>query len=207
MKFEELIGTQFENVDFLEFNKTGATSILYIDEKKTCVLKRPTRFKEYDILEREVHVYKLLNSLDIKWCPKLLYHNNSLMIIDFVGEEISINNIPFDYHNKINKILDDMKKLGIKHNDICKNNNTQSEILVKEGELYLVDYGWATIKDDYTWGNSKMMNKEKPYGIIDNENILGYLDEIYEKKKEGEKLFYFIINHNRLDVLRQQIIS
>jgi hypothetical protein len=183
-----------------------ATSNLFADVDKKYFIKQPYRFKECSVLEREVEAYKLLNYMEIPWCPKLIYHNESLIILENVGEEINTENIPFDYLSQIEKILADMEKIGMKQNDICKARGN-CEILVKDGKLYLTDYGWATLKGDYSWGDSKISAKAKPYGIIEDKIIVGHLKKMYEKKKESETFFYFIINHNRLDVLRQQISS
>jgi hypothetical protein len=93
----------------------GLTSKVYIDKNKKYFLKKPIYTLDFDILKREIHVLTILNKNNIKWCPKLLYHNNELFITDYCGERVNENNIPSDYLNQANKILSDLKKLNIKH--------------------------------------------------------------------------------------------
>jgi len=186
MKIQNSNNSHLNEVEFNEINFIGGTSRYYVDKNLNFFVKKPILFLDHDILKREVYIYKLLNSLNILWCPKLIYYNNELIVTEYKGEVINEINIPSDYKNQISIILKDLKSLDIKHNDILKGNlvnkEIYSEILVNNGKLYLIDYGWATIKDDFSLGQNYISNKLKPAGIVNDQNIISYLDDLYKKK-------------------------
>lgn len=128
-------------------------------------------------MKREIDVLKLLNKNNITWCPKLLFSNNILFITNYCGERVSKNNIQKDYKIQAEKILSDLKKLNIKHNDIKKN-----EIFVKNNKIYLVDFGWISIKNNFNCG-IKIDNIKKQYIIHDDNNLIKHLDYFNGLKK------------------------
>jgi predicted Ser/Thr protein kinase len=161
----------FKNIEFIS-TKSGLTSKVYIDVGKKYFVKIPVNELKFDILKREIHVLKLLNSNNISWCPKILYHNDKLFITNYCGERVNKGNIPADYKKQAQEILDDLKKLNIKHNDIKK-----EEILVKNNKIYLVDFGWASINDKFNCGIN-IDNREKQYIIHKDINLIKHLDDI-----------------------------
>ena len=163
-------------VKFERVNTLGSTSLYYLSEDKQLFLKKPILDKkisgdngyigDYDIIEREVHVIKLLNEKKFSWCPKLIYSDDELLVLNHCGENINKNNLPVDYLNQLNKIYHDMKSINLKHNDW-----TINEIIVKDDKLFVVDYGWATINDDFSCGIN-ISKKHKPCGVKTFEKLL-----------------------------------
>ena len=62
--------------------------------------------------------------------------------MSYAGEPIN-EDIPADAMSQCLDILDDMKSLNMKHNDI-----KPQEVLVKDGRIHLCDFGWCSIEDD-----------------------------------------------------------
>jgi SAM-dependent methyltransferase/tRNA A-37 threonylcarbamoyl transferase component Bud32 len=186
MKLENCGGLLFEDIIFNKLENKGGTSDYYTDPKLKYFVKKPNLFLDYDILKREIYIYKLLNNLNFSWCPKLIYYNDQLIVTEYLGEEINEVNIPTDYQDQIRTILNDLKSFGIKHNDILKgtfhSTKAVSEILVNNGTLYLVDFGWATINDDFSLGQPDISKSVKPCGVVDDEVIISHLDNLYQKK-------------------------
>jgi hypothetical protein len=177
----------FKNINFVKYNTSSYTSELYIDENKKYFIKKPRNFIDYDILKREIFIYNLLESKGIKWMPKLLYHDNNLLIMEYYGEQINSENIPDNYEEQIEIIKNDLNKLKIKHNDIFtkKKNIIKIELLVKNNIIYLCDFGWCSIDNDFSCGRN-ISKKNKPHGIFNNfTDLLDELKKMHYKKKKN----------------------
>jgi len=152
------------------------TSKIYVDKNKKYILKELIKHKEHDLIKREAYVLNLLNSRNFIWAPKLIHSEDGLLITERCGERVNEKNIPSNYKIQAKKILQDLKKLNIKHNDIKK-----SEILINSGVICLCDFGWASINNDYSCGIG-ISNKKKIHGIFPDEGIIKILDNVYDKK-------------------------
>lgn len=153
----------------------------------------------HDLFNREKAVYDILIKNKCDWIPKIYYTNNyDTFIFEYVGEPINNQNIPNNYKLQINKIINDLNILNIKHNDICYYmhparskclNPNKIEILVKNNKLYLVDFAWASLGEDRSIGTNTIKNIDKELGYKgDNQwnkdiNVIYYLDEIYNNRK------------------------
>lgn len=155
----------YENVEFEKITTDGLSSEYYLDKDKKYFLKKPILFSEYDILKREIFIYHFLEKNNIDWCPKLLSYNDEMILLSYCGERINRNNKPKDFIQQINKIEKDLNRLKIKHNDIFKNDRT--ELIVKEDKIYLCDFGWCSIGDDFSCGIN-ISNKPKPNHCFNN---------------------------------------
>jgi len=76
--------------------------------------------------------------------PRLIKYSNEYLITEYISDTLNYTNIPLDIHSQIKRILKILSNEGISHNDIKPH-----ELLVKDGMLYLVDFGFATIKGEY----------------------------------------------------------
>jgi predicted Ser/Thr protein kinase len=160
-------------VKFYETNPShGTTSKYFMDKNSKYFLKIPQLYKEYNILEREVRILKILK--DFEWCPNLVYSDLNSIITEYSGDSLNKNNIPNNYEEQIFKILNDLKKLGIKHNDIWAIGKNP-ELLVKDNKIYLIDFGWCSIYDDFSCGDEKISKKKKPYGVTDDNLVIDYI--------------------------------
>jgi len=169
---------------FNKYDVKSLSSEIFINQEKNLILKKPTKFLEYDILKREIYILELLNKLNLPWCPKLIFYNNEYFITEYCGDQITSKNIPDDYLKQINQILLDLKNLNIQHNDIYKKNQygeENCEILVKNEKLFLVDFGWCSINKKFNC-LINLDNKKKPCGIFDDSKVINYLNKLFEMK-------------------------
>ncbi len=119
----------------------GDMAEVAIDYDKSTVIKRGldniyTRL--FNGFQREVEWLIRLRRFDR--VPKILevaYPDK--LVMSYVGELISKETIPTDWYEQMEYILGELKKYGCCHNDI-----KPREILVNKGNLYLIDYNWAT---------------------------------------------------------------
>ena len=144
------------------------TSDVIIDKRRGVVFKRVRVFVEKDVYEREVYILQLLNSLRFQWCPRLLATDptDRVIVMSYCGEPMTPRNQPVDAKQQFSKIVDDMRSIGMRHNDIKKG----QELLVQGGKLSLCDYGWATIDGSLSCGIG-LWNGKKPHGVIEDTSI------------------------------------
>lgn len=171
------------DVNFKEIKpKYGTTSKYFIDDNKKYFMKIPKLYKENNILEREILILKLLNENNFDWCPKLLYYDSESIITEYCGESINYENIPDDFEEQIGKILLDLKSVNVKHNDIWMIGK-EPEFLVKNNKIYLIDFGWSSINDDFSCGDINISSEKKPHGIADDSLVIEYLKKMKKKNE------------------------
>ena len=87
----------------------------------------------------EIYWLDRLQHTDI--CPKLISYDDSLLTIEmsYVGTSLTRNNLPSDWKQQCDRILDQLYDHDCSHNDI-----KPDDILVSDDKLYLVDFGWAS---------------------------------------------------------------
>lgn len=145
--------------------RDGQTST--VSREGDTVVKTIVNWMDYNVFEREVIALEMLKDFD--WAPKLLKVDEELKEIhmSYIGEPVSRDNVPQDAMSQCLKILDDMKSLKMKHNDI-----KQNEVLVNDGKIHLCDFGWCSVSGDFSLNREDICGDEKPYGIIDDSVIL-----------------------------------
>ena len=110
------------------------------------VTKTVDGLPEYRLVEREVCVLSILQRFD--WCPRLCGHTQNSITTSYMGTFLSPANIPDDYAEQFTQIINDMESVGVKHNDIAvrgRGSWDKLEILVLNGRLSLIDFGWASV--------------------------------------------------------------
>jgi len=146
------------NVDFYKYNvKSGSTARFFTDKDYKFFLKAVFKYKEHFVVQREVFFLKLFNKQGFKWCPKLIHYDDTNIVTEYVGEEVNTNNIPDDYINQYYQILKDLDSLNIRHNDI-----KHTSILVHNKQLFIVDYGWTSVGDDFTCEGTIALQCDRP---------------------------------------------
>jgi 2-polyprenyl-3-methyl-5-hydroxy-6-metoxy-1,4-benzoquinol methylase len=128
----------------------------YVTRVGSTIVKkvRPGEMAEtYKLVEREVCVLNRLQQFP--WAPRLLDSSKNTITMTDVGHPITHETLPSDYATQFQHILTDMESAGVRHNDIihpCWANITETlrdlqkhEVMVHDGRLSLVDFGWATI--------------------------------------------------------------
>jgi RIO-like serine/threonine protein kinase len=160
---ETIIYNKNIEIYFKKINVHGTTGYYFIDDEKKYFLKIPfnrfgleNNYLSYDILKREIHLLKILNKYENNF-PKLIHYNEYGIILEYIGDVINENNIPSDILLQIDKIINILKSENISHCDIKK-----EELLVKDNNLYIVDWGWATINNNWDCGIG-LCDLEKPY--------------------------------------------
>tara|TARA_Y100000389_G_C17350856_1_gene458373 strand:+ start:357 stop:839 length:483 start_codon:yes stop_codon:yes gene_type:complete len=151
--------------------KVGNTSEVSKCSKNEFVKKKVTKYKDHNCYEREIHVLKLLNDHNFEWAPKLIetFDKEKSFIMNYCGEMLTKNNKPRNYKEQVQSILNDMKSLNLKHNDI-KN----TETLVLGSKIYIIDFGWASINNDFSCGVCGISSKKKPGTIYDDKRIIHF---------------------------------
>lgn len=95
----------------------------------------------------ELHRFTYTNEIvmlsllkDFTHVPNLLgYDDNKLTIsMSYCGERVNEFNLPTNWIDQMVYILDVLKDQNISHNDI-----KPTDILVQDGKLMLIDFGWA----------------------------------------------------------------
>ena len=66
----------------------------------------------------------------------------------YVGSPVTKATLPGDYDSQLRKIIFDMESVGVRHNNIiypCSAKPGKHKVMVQNGRLSLIDFGWATI--------------------------------------------------------------
>jgi hypothetical protein len=114
-----------------------AISSVIIKLNSGTVLKMVSTFSDFNILEREVGWLTRLQSTGI--VPRLLSSTAETLTLDYRGEPVRKYNLPNDWRRQASDILAALHEYGCCHNDIkCDN------LVVLDGKLSLIDFGWAT---------------------------------------------------------------
>jgi hypothetical protein len=119
-----------------------AISSVVIKLNAGTVRKTVSTFSEFGILEREVGWLTELQFTGV--VPRLLSHTADTLTLNYRGEPVRQYNLPDDWRRQAANIISALSEHGCSHNDIkCDN------LVVLDGTLSLIDFGWATrIGDD-----------------------------------------------------------
>ena len=123
----------FSNLNF----PLSSTSIIRISENKDYVTKKVVMYDKYNIVDNEVKWLKKLTQLD--FTPNLISVEKNIIKMSYAGENLNSSNIPENWKEQIDHIIDSLKKRNCSHNDI-----KPSDLLVLNGKIMLIDFQWAT---------------------------------------------------------------
>lgn len=166
---------------FLNNRKRGKKTY-YISECGKYFAKNNIRFLDRDNVKRETYFLKYLQKYD--WCPRYYGTFDNLIITEHCGNVIGKNNFDISFISQLDKILIDLNKENIKHNDI-----KGEEFLTKNKKLYLIDYEWSSIGDDFSC-NGKFDGRKKikeTFIDSDSKKIFKKIMEQSEKKYKNPK--------------------
>lgn len=157
---------------------TGRTSSVEI--RDDVVIKTVLeRYHEHKIFENEIKWLKVFK--DTNHFPVLLSFDSSLkeIRIKYAGVPISRFNMPEDTLDQLVEITRSLKENNCSHNDI-----TESEILVKDGNITLCDFGWASNIGKLPYKMPKRLGRKyKNTGNFDDEYALSKIFEKLTGKK------------------------
>lgn len=134
--------------------RSGATSLYYVDDTLTYFVKQIRAYKEYNLIEREVFFLKKLEKYNC--FPTYISHTETYIVMSYIGKPITCENKPTDLEKQLDTILSILETEGIRHCDIKKD-----ELVVdSDGRVHLVDFGWAQYNG--TWGFLQGLPITKP---------------------------------------------
>lgn len=116
----------------------GATSV--ISKGEGIVTKKQDSFMAYSLIDNEEKILSKASSIHF---PKIISRNDGELTIEDCGESLNEENLPKDWKEQLIKILFDLKKNNIQHRDIKPDN-----LMVKDGIIKLIDFGWAKFEDE-----------------------------------------------------------
>lgn len=116
--------------------------------------------------------------------------NDRFIIINYCGELLNKDNLPENWKEQLLNIIKTLKLCNIYHNDMWINN-----FLVRDNELVLIDFGWASLsKSQYPYLNIT----EDDVNMYDD--IFKLLNDTYHSKKnqqQRKKDNFQFINKNK----------
>lgn len=123
----------------------NTVSHIDIDIHRTKVTKRFTGryIKNFPgLFDREV--YWLLKMEKFDRTPNYISHDRDkkTVTMSYVGEPLTKQNLPDDYEEQIQYILDGLKEYNCSHNDI-----KPSELMCMDGKINIIDFSWSTELD------------------------------------------------------------
>jgi len=151
-------------------------------------VKKGLKFHEFRVIPREVCVLKLLQQFE--WCPRLVTSNETTIVTKYAGDPITDDNVPLDANAQFVEILNDMASVGVRHNDIifpCNEHMHKIEVMVKDGRLMLLDFGWATVNGVVPCNVSqrKFVDHWTP---CPDKFVLGLVNEMVKKRSKELEL-------------------
>ncbi len=118
-----------------------STSDVTVDRKTGIVTKTiRSEFMEYGLVEREAYWLRKLHAESDRF-PEVLRFKGGMIQTTYMGDRIEggiVANVPSDWRVQMRALLDAMIYVGVRHNDIKPH-----DILVMDGRMSLVDFGWA----------------------------------------------------------------
>jgi len=92
---------------------------------------------KYNFVKKEVYWLEKMRTFDRT--PNVINAEENIFIMDYAGVPITRENLPNDWKNQYEYILDSLQQYGCSHNDIKR-----GEILIKNGKIHLIDFQHAT---------------------------------------------------------------
>ena len=118
-----------------------STSDITLDKKNGIVTKTiRSKFYGYGLVAREAYWLRRLRAESDRFPEVLRFKGNVIQTV-YMGDRIEggiVANVPSDWIKQMSEVLEVMFSVGVRHNDIKPH-----DILVQDGRLHLIDFGWA----------------------------------------------------------------
>lgn len=130
--------TRYVHVFKKEARYPGYSSYVELTDEVAIKRFRPEVLKRNSALRtREVQALKKLEPYEVS--PAYFFHNDREIHMANVGNRLSSLSDAANPREDASRLLEALKSVGVRHNDISPAN-----LRVKDGRLYLIDFGWAT---------------------------------------------------------------
>jgi len=138
--------------------KTAHTCNIVIYDDDTVEKKVNSKYVDRNVYEREVYWIQYFSDRNCEWAPRYICSNDKdrSVRMSYCGVPITKTNKPSDWERQLKEILEYLKKEGIEHNDVKKD-----EVLVMGEKIHLVDFGWMSKGKDFSCGGL-FDKREKP---------------------------------------------
>jgi serine/threonine protein kinase len=115
-------------------NDVSSNTILSVSKKVTKNWDNNT----INVYENEKKWLNQLKETNIIATPIHFDDINRIITTEYVGEKINKYNLPVDWEKQRDEIISILEKHNCRHNDI-----KPDEIIVYDGKIKLIDFGWA----------------------------------------------------------------
>lgn len=154
------------------FNQYFSGDTAKIERKDGKIIKNQNSYNDYSLIENEERILSLLDS---EHFPKVLEKTDNGLILDDCGEHLTNRNIPDNWKKQLLEIVTELREKNVCHNDIKVDN-----LLVKDGVLKLIDFGWGSLIGEDVSSYPKCLGGENrsPYGLDDNYSFKKLIKQI-----------------------------
>jgi serine/threonine protein kinase len=120
------------------------------------------------LIQREA---AFLAHLGGRHAPRVIAAGEDWLEMEHCGVELNAENIPISWREQVDAISAVLKDARIVHRDIKHGN-----VLVKDSQLYLIDFGWAIWEHEDPYVTPRELSGDVPHELIyDNQSALNWL--------------------------------
>jgi len=116
----------------------GATAI--VSKENGSITKKQVSYGRYNLTENE---HRILSAISSRHFPKVLAIKDGIITLEDCGDVLTVDNMPIDWKEQLVSISLELKANGVQHRDIKPDN-----LMVKDGVIKLIDFGWARLVED-----------------------------------------------------------